>query len=116
MEKFTSVGPDWQRAGSSPAPRHTLDQSPQRRAEPTNATKPLATTVLIPLIWVSLAPSVCGRSAAMVASSSVTWRSKASRVASSAASRAGLPAVAAGCGGRLSPARFRIRAATVTFS
>jgi hypothetical protein len=52
----------------------------------------------------------------MVASSSVTWRSRASKVASKAASRAGLPAVAAGCGGRLSRARARIRAATVTFS
>jgi hypothetical protein len=115
MEKFTSVGPDWQRAGSSPAPRHTLDQAPQRRAEPTNATKPLATTVLIPLIWVSLAASVWA-GARPCCFQFGDLAIQGFQGGQQGREQGRLARGGGRVGGRLSLARCRIRAATVTFS
>jgi hypothetical protein len=73
-------GPDWLRAGSSPAARHTFDHSAHRSVEPTKATNPAAATTPTPRSWVSLAPWVWASRGAMAASRQAISRSRVSIV------------------------------------
>ena len=111
IPKLASLAPDWLRAGSSPAARHTLDHSAQRPLWPTKATNPAAATVATPRIWTSLAPWVRASRGAISASNPAIWRFRAAIVASMAARVAGLPAVAAGWAGSAELARVISRLA-----
>jgi hypothetical protein len=110
--KLWSPEPDWERAGSSPAARHTLDHSAQRPVWPTKATSPAAVTVDTPRIWVSLAPWVLASNGTISASSRAIWPWRASSAPSRAARVAGLPAVAARWAGSAAAARAISRPAS----